>query len=170
MRAPWLAALGAGLLVGFLAQRSRFCMAGGVRNAVLFRDFGLVAAFGMVILTVLVGNLILGNFNGFAFEGQPVAHSDGLWNFLGMAVVGWGSTLLGGCPLRQLVLAGEGNSDSAVTVAGMLLGAAVSHNFKLASSAEGSTPNGHIAVWAALAILLTVSVVCTFAGKKEGKK
>ena len=170
MRAPWLVALGAGLLVGFLAQRSRFCMAGGVRNAVMFKDFGLVAAFGMVIVTVLVGNLILGNFSGFAFEGQPVAHSDGLWNFLGMVVVGWGSTLLGGCPLRQLVLAGEGNSDSAVTVIGMILGAAVSHNFKLASSAEGSTPNGHAAVWAALAILLLVSVICTFVRKKEGAK
>ena len=170
MRAPWLVALGAGLLVGFLAQRSRFCMAGGIRNAVLFRDFGLAAAFGMVIVTVLVGNLILGNFSGFAFEGQPVAHSDGLWNFLGMVVVGWGSTLLGGCPLRQLVLAGEGNSDSAVTVVGMLLGAAVSHNFKLASSGEGSTPNGHAAVWAALAILLIVSVVCTFVKKKEETK
>lgn len=170
MRAPWLVALGAGLLVGFLAQRSRFCMAGGVRNAVMFKDFGLVAAFGMVIVTVLAGNLILGNFSGFAFEGQPVAHSDGLWNFLGMVVVGWGSTLLGGCPLRQLVLAGEGNSDSAVTVVGMILGAAVSHNFKLASSAEGSTPNGHAAVWAALAILLLVSVICTFVRKKEGAK
>ena len=170
MRASWLVALGAGLLVGFLAQRSRFCMAGGIRNAVMFRDFGLAAAFGMVIVTVLVGNLILGNFSGFAFEGQPVAHSDGLWNFLGMVVVGWGSTLLGGCPLRQLVLAGEGSSDSAVTVVGMLLGAAVSHNFKLASSGEGSTPNGHAAVWAALAILLIVSVLCTFVKRKEGKK
>ena len=170
MRAPWLVALCAGLLVGFLAQRSRFCMAGGIRNAVMFKDFGLVAAFGMVIVTVLVGNLILGNFNGFAFEGQPVAHSDGLWNFLGMVVVGWGSTLLGGCPLRQLILAGEGNSDSAVTVVGMILGAAVSHNFKLASSADGSTPNGHTAVWAALAILLIVSVLCTFIRKKEGAK
>lgn len=170
MRAPWLVALGAGLLVGFLAQRSRFCMAGGVRNAVMFKDFGLAAAFGMVIVTVLAGNLILGNFSGFAFEGQPVAHADGLWNFLGMVVVGWGSTLLGGCPLRQLVLAGEGNSDSAVTVIGMILGAALSHNFKLASSAEGSTPNGHAAVWAALAILLLVSVICTFVRKKEGAK
>ena len=170
MRAPWLVALCAGLLVGFLAQRSRFCMAGGIRNAVMFKDFGLVAAFGMVIVTVLVGNLILGNFNGFAFEGQPVAHSDGLWNFLGMVVFGWGSTLLGVSPLRQLILAGEGNSDSAVTVVGMILGAAVSHNFKLASSADGSTPNGHTAVWAALAILLIVSVLCTFIRKKEGAK
>ena len=169
LRAPWAVALLAGLAVGFLAQRSRFCMAGGIRNAVMFRDFGLVAGFCMVILTVLVGNLLLGNFSGFSFEGQPVAHSDGLWNFLGMVVVGWGSTLLGGCPLRQLVLAGEGNSDAAVTVVGMLLGAAISHNFKLASSAEGSTANGHAAVWAALGILMIVSVVCSF-GKVRGKK
>ena len=33
-----------------------------------------------------------------------------------MVLVGWGSVLLGGCPLRQLILAGEGNTDSAVTV------------------------------------------------------
>lgn len=170
MRAPWVVALLAGLTVGFLAQRSRFCMAGGIRNAVMFKDFGLVAAFGTVIVVVLLGNLILGQFNGFAFEKQPVAHSDGLWNFLGMVVVGWGSTLLGGCPLRQLILAGEGNSDSAVTVVGMILGAAVSHNFKLASSGDGSTPNGHNAVWAALGVLLLISVVCTFVKRKEGKK
>ena len=170
MRAPWVVALLAGLAVGFLAQRSRFCMAGGIRNAVMFKDFGLVAAFGMVIVTVLAGNLILRNFTGFSFEKQPVAHSDGLWNFLGMVVVGWGSTLLGGCPLRQLVLAGEGNSDSAVTVVGMILGAALSHDFKLASSGEGSTPNGHAAVIAALAILLLISLICTFVKKKEGKQ
>ena len=41
-----------------------------------------------------------------------------------MALAGWGSILLGGCPLRQLILAGEGNGDSAVTVFGMIVGAA----------------------------------------------
>lgn len=169
LRAPWYAAILAGLLVGALAQRSRFCMVGGIRDAVMFKDFGLISAFGMVIVTVLLGNIILGRFNGFSFEGQPVAHTDGLWNFLGMSVAGWGCVLLGGCPLRQLVMAGEGNSDAAVTVMGMIFGAAMSHNFKLASSADGSTPNGHIAVIAALVILLLVSVVMTFVKGKEGK-
>ena len=74
-------------------------------------------------MAVLVGNLILGNFV-LGFEGQPVAHSDGLWNLLGMVLVGWGSVLLGGCPLRQLILTGEGNSDSAVTVTGFVFGIA----------------------------------------------
>lgn len=31
-----------------------------------------------------------------------------------MLLAGFGCVLLGGCPLRQLVLAGEGNSDSAM--------------------------------------------------------
>ena len=44
--------------------------------------------------------------------------------------------LLGGCPLRQLILAGEGNGDSAVTVFGMIVGAAFAHNFGLAGNAD----------------------------------
>ncbi len=167
MRAPWYAAIIAGLIVGAFAQRSRFCMAGGIRNAIMFKDFGLVAGFGMIIVVVLLGNVILGKFTGFSFADQPIAHSDGLWNFLGMALTGWGCTLLGGCPLRQLVLAGEGNSDSAVTVLGMIAGAALCHNFGLASSATGTTENGRIAVVIALVIVLIVSVVCTFGKKKE---
>ena len=63
-----------------------------------------------------------------------------------MALAGFGCVLLGGCPLRQLVLAGEGNTDSAITVFGLMAGAAVAHNFGLASSGEGPTANGKIAV------------------------
>lgn len=181
MHAPWYVAIIAGLVVGALGQRSRFCMVGGVRDSVMFKDFGLIAGFGMVIVTVLAGNAILGNFGesykGFQTVGQPIASADGLWNFLGMVVVGWGSALLGGCPLRQLVLAGEGNSDSAVSVLGMIFGAACAHNFKLASGAStlaedgtvtgGSTEGGHIAVIVILGILVIVSVLCTFCKKKE---
>ena len=180
-RAPWYIAIIAGLLVGALGQRSRFCMVGGVRDAVMFKEFGLITGFIVVIITVLAGNAILGNFGetykGFKLVGQPIASADWLWNFLGMAIVGWGSALLGGCPLRQLILAGEGNSDSAVTILGMIAGAALAHNFKLASGASklgedgtvtgGSTHNGHIAVIAILVLLAIVSVVCTFCKKKE---
>ncbi len=170
MRAPWYAALLAGLVVGAIAQRSRFCMAGGIRDAVLFKDFGLIAGFATVIVTVFAGNLVLGNFNGFSFANQPVAHSDGLWNFLGMMLVGWGSALLGGCPLRQLVLAGEGNSDSSITVMGMIAGAAFAHNFKLASSADGTTENGRLAVVICLIVVAALSFVCTLSAKKGDAK
>jgi len=53
-----------------------------------------------------------------------------------MVLVGWGSVLLGGCPLRQLILAAQGNGDSAVTVFGMLVGAALAHNFGLAGNSR----------------------------------
>ena len=151
-------ALIAGLVVGAFCQRSRMCMVGGIRDAVLFRDFKLIAGFAMIIVTVLIGNAILGKLN-FGFEGQPVAHTDGVWNFLGMALVGWGSVLLGGCPLRQLILAGEGNGDSAVTVTGFIVGAAVCHNFGLASSGNGPTANGQIAVIIGLVVVAVISLM-----------
>ena len=61
------------------------------------------------------------------------------------AIRSYYGVLLGGCPLRQVILAGEGNSDAAVTVTGFVVGAAICHNFGLASSAKGPTVNGMIA-------------------------
>ncbi|NLD83957.1 MAG: YedE-related selenium metabolism membrane protein [Clostridiales bacterium] len=158
LHAPVAIALVIGLVVGVFAQRSRFCFAGGWRDTMAFRDLHLLWGFLALIATVLVGNLILGKFN-LGFEGQPIAHTDGVWNFLGMAAVGWGSVLLGGCPLRQLILAGEGNSDSAVTITGFVVGAAFAHNFGLASSADGPTANGMIAVAAGLVVLGIISIM-----------
>ena len=166
MHAPILLALLAGLIVGALAQRSRLCTVGGMRDAMMFRDYKLLTGFAAIIITVMIGNLILGKFK-LGFTEQPVAHTDGIWNFLGMTLVGWGSVLLGGCPLRQLILAGEGNSDSAVTVTGFIAGAAIAHNFGLASSAKGPTPGGMIAVVVGFVVLALVSVL-NFA--KTGKE
>lgn len=157
MHAPILIALGVGLVVGGLCQRSRFCTAAASRDAILFGDFSMVWGFAAVIVTTIVGNLILGKFH-LSFADQPVAHTDGLWNFLGMALVGWGSVLLGGCPLRQVILAGEGNSDAAITVVGFVFGAAICHNFGLAASANGPTVNGMIAVAAGFVILTLIGI------------
>lgn len=143
--APILMSLAAGLIVGALAQKTRLCMVGGSRDMMLFKDNYLLLGFVSIIVVSFIGNIYLGFFN-LGFAGQPVAHTDGLWNFLGMAVVGWGSVLLGGCPLRQLILSGEGNTDSVVSVMGMIAGASIAHNFGLASSPAGATLNGQIAV------------------------
>ena len=66
------------------------------------------------------------------------SHSQHIWNILGLYVVGFAAVLAGGCPLRQLVLAGQGSSDSAVTFLGLLVGAAFCHNFGLAASAAAA--------------------------------
>jgi YedE family putative selenium metabolism protein len=141
-------------------------MAGGIRDVFLFRDATLLTGLVMVFVAALVMNLVTGNFT-LGFDGQSVSHTDGLWNFLGMALVGYGSVLLGGCPLRQTILAGEGNSDSAMSVLGMLAGAAISHNFGLASSPQGSTIGGKIATILGFIVITTVALVVIQAQKKE---
>lgn len=154
--APVLISLAAGLIVGALAQRTRLCTVGGIRDLILFKDWYLISGFIAIIATALVGNIILGQFK-LGFAGQPIAHTDGVWNFLGMALAGFGSVLLGGCPLRQLILASEGNTDSVITVLGLITGAAFAHNFKLASSANGPTPGGQIAVIIGFIVVLAIA-------------
>ena len=124
----------------------------------------IVGILAAILVTALVMNLILGAVTGTSyfnpgFAGQPIAHTDGLWNALGMYLAGFGCILLGGCPLRQLILAGEGNTDSAVTVLGLMAGAAFAHNFGLASSGEGPTANGKIAVIIGIVVVAVIAAV-----------
>src|SRR2546423_15384496 len=79
------------------------------------------------------------------FAGQPASHSDHLWNLLSMALVGLTGVLAGGCPVRQVVLAGEGNGDAMIAAAGILGGGCLAHTMKLVSSASGTTPAGRLA-------------------------
>jgi len=145
--------LGVGLLVGFLAQRTRMCFVGAWRDIFLIRDGYLMSAVVACFVGALIFNLILGQFH-LGFDGQPAAHSNHLWNFLGMALVGLGATLVGGCPLRQLTLSGEGDTDAGITILGLLAGAAFAHNFGLASSSAGPSAFGPLAVILGLAIAI----------------
>lgn len=134
MHASVLISLAAGLAFGALSQKCRTCFAGSVRDVILMRNFDLISTIGGFFAAMLAFNLLTGGFR-LSFFGQPVAHAQHLWNLLGMYVVGLAAVLAGGCPLRQLILAGQGSSDSAMTVLGMLIGAAVCHNFGLAGAA-----------------------------------
>ena len=165
LHAPIILSLVFGIAAGIIGQVTRLCMAGGIRDLILFKDSRLIIGFVCILVAALIGNIVLGFFHP-GFANQPIAHTDGLWNFLGMVLAGLGSSLLGGCPFRQLILAGEGNTDSAVTWLGLLTGAAFAHNFGLASSAAGPTPAGKAAVVIGLVVLLCIAAANTF-GKKE---
>lgn len=132
--APLLLALVVALVIGALAQKSRMCFAGSIRDVILMKNFDLLSIIATLFAVMTIYNIATGNFH-LSFSGQPIAHSQHLWNILGMYVVGFAAVLAGGCPLRQLILAGQGSSDSAVTFLGMLLGAAFAHNFNLVGSA-----------------------------------
>lgn len=135
--APFLVSLILGALIGVIGQRSRFCTMGAFRDLILFRYGHLfLGVFTMLVVALIMNALILQQFHP-GFTAQPVAHTDSVWNFGGMLVAGLAFALAGGCPGRQLLMAGEGDSDAAVFVLGMLAGAAVSHNFGLASSGAG---------------------------------
>jgi hypothetical protein len=155
MHAPLILALLAGIIVGVVAQRSRLCLAGGIRDLILIRDPHLFNGFVAIFAVAALLNLLTGRFQ-FGFDGQPVAHTDGLWNFLSMSVVGLGAVLLGGCPLRQCILSGEGDGDAAIAFLGMLVGAAFAHNFGLASSPAGVTGAGKAATLIGLAVMLAI--------------
>ena len=161
MKAPVLIALSAGLIMGIVGFFSRLCFVASIRDSILFKNFTMLSGFVTIILVGLIGNIILGNFK-LGFEGQPIAHTEWLWNSLGMMMVGFCSVLLGGCPFRQLILAGSGNSDSAITILGMVAGAAFAHNFNLASSVNGVTTNGKIGFFILLAIVSYIAIFNTF--------
>lgn len=157
MAAPIAVSLAAGLVIGFMAQRSRFCTVGAVRDVVLFRDPHLMLGLLTLFVFALGTNLALGQFKA-GFEGQPVAHTDGLWNFGGMMLSGLAFTLAGGCPGRQLFLSGEGDGDAGVFVLGMIVGAGFAHNFNLASSATGPSPYGPAATILGLVVVAVIGL------------
>ena len=157
----------AGLGVGALAQRTRFCMIAGIRDFILFRETKMLWGFIAVTVAALLCNLTLTSVTGasffkLGFAGQPIAHTDALWNALGLFLAGFACVLLGGCPMRQLILAGEGNSDSAIGVLGLVAGAAFCHNFGLASSGAGPTANGQIAVVLGIIVVTIIAYMNTY--------
>jgi len=164
LHAPIVAALVVGLAVGVVAQRTRFCTMGAVRDVILMRDYHLITGVGVLVVVALVTNLILGQFK-LGFFGQPVAHSSHLWNFAGMALAGLAFALAGGCPGRQLFLSGEGDGDAAVFVLGMITGAGLAHNFALAGSPDNATTGvvGGISTYGMAAVLLGI-FVCLIIG------
>jgi YedE family putative selenium metabolism protein len=157
--APIALSLVFALAVGVFCQKSNFCITGGFRDLFLIRKFRGVAAYLAVTAVSLIGSLALGKFK-LGFAGQPIAHSDFLWNFLGMFLVGYGSVLIGGCPLRQLVKAGAGNTDAGITVIAFIMAGATAHNFGLAASASGVPLNGKIAVAVGIALVSVFGLLC----------
>jgi YedE family putative selenium metabolism protein len=146
-----IVALMIGLGVGFMAQRTRLCSVGAWRDVFLIRDFHLISGIAAFLVAALVTNYIAGNFGSdgiyqWGFENQPISQANHLWNFFGMGLLGLAATQIGGCPLRNLVLSGEGDTDAGVTVLGYLAGAALAHNFLTASSPAGVGTWGPTAV------------------------
>lgn len=155
--APLGISLAAGVAVGFLAQRTRLCLSGGIRDFILIRDSYLLLGFVGIFIGALILNIAFGFFKP-GFADQPIAHTMSVWNFLGLYLVGVAATLLGGCPLRQLILSGEGDMDAAAVVFGMIVGAAFAHNFMFAGSPAGVGIYGQIACVVGILVMFWIGL------------
>ena len=175
MHAPWILALVVAIVIGALAQKTRLCFASGFRNAWLMRDFTMLLPIAGIFVIMLVYNIATGSFH-LSTAGQPIAHSQQLWNILGLYAVGFAAVLAGGCPLRQMIMAGQGSSDAAVTFLGLLVGAAFAHNFgwagAAAAAATDTTPAvaGGPALAGQVALVVCIVVLFIIAGVNIQKK
>jgi len=177
--AIWIS-LAVGLFIGFVAQRTRFCTMGGWRDLIMIKDTYLFLGLIGLFVGTLVANYMLGFFGDggvttstgtvsyrWGFTSQPIAlpgvdadggirWTDFLWSAGGMALLGLAAVLAGGCPLRQLIMSGEGDTDAGITVVGMLVGSAVAMSFGFASSGAGPGALGPWALAAGIAACLAI--------------
>jgi len=158
--APWLASLAIALAVGVGLAATGFCAISAARQVfrgprwMLFGAVLLVAGYAAVV--AITGQP--------AFGAQPVAHGEWLWNTLGIGLAGLCGTLAGGCPVRQLVMAGEGNADAFVGVGGLAAGGALAHTLGLAARGAtaadpgGTTPAGRVAVAIGFVVVIVYAI------------
>jgi uncharacterized protein len=131
-----------GILVGWLGQRSGFCSIGGFRDFFMFRHTRLLYGYLALIGGAFIGYLVFWLITPAAFEnffwligkgfmpvpGAPANLTVAAYILLAVAggiAVGLIGVLLGGCPLRQVVMTSEGNLKSLFFVIGMGIGAVV---------------------------------------------
>ena len=62
MHAPIVASMIGGLLFGALAQKSRMCFAGGIRDVILMKNFDLLTVVGSLLVVMLLYNVMTGGF------------------------------------------------------------------------------------------------------------
>lgn len=132
--APPLIALFAGSVIGFLAQRTRFCTIGAFRDIILMRNGYYLWGVAAMLLAALAGNLLFEQIKISIINWRTelsVTPDHLLWSILGAVLAGLAFTLVGGCAGRQLFLSGEGDGDAVVFVLGMFCGAALTYNFSL---------------------------------------
>lgn len=150
--APSAQALFLALGAGMALSATGFCAITAARQVFLREKRMLVAA-----LTLMAAYGLVQAFGGrfqLGFDQQPIAHQEHLWNFLAVTLVGLCGGLAGGCPVRLLVLSGEGNGDAFAGVMGIVVGGAISHNFDIVSSATGTTAAGRTVVVFGLVLAL----------------
>jgi uncharacterized membrane protein YedE/YeeE len=137
-----IASLTLGTIVGYLAQRSRMCTIGGLRDFVLVRDTALLRGAAALLLGSWIAfgalRLLAGTAAGhglLAAGTTPSGLRACVAILVGAVLLGFAATLAGACPLRQHILAGQGRVGAWAFLAGFYL-AAVAYTSWLAPTLD----------------------------------
>ncbi|MEZ6036024.1 MAG: YedE family putative selenium transporter [Planctomycetota bacterium] len=163
--APWLLALAIGGGAGALLSATGFCGVNAARQVFGGQRSMLLAAAALVVAYGVV--LAIGGRFSPGFDGQPIAHGEVLWNALALALVGLCGALCGGCPVRLIVLTGEGNGDAFVAVAGLMIGGALAHTLGLAAAPASATAAGGPGLAGKIAVVALLAAVTTYAAARS---
>ncbi len=126
-----------GIIMGYMGQRSGFCTIGGIRNFILTRDMHLLKGLVAFIAAVFAGFLLAGGLQQGVEEFKTNActdlyggYGDGkvILSIAGGLGIGFFSVMANGCPFRQHVRAGEGDSGAVAYILGFYF-AAVAFGF-----------------------------------------
>jgi uncharacterized membrane protein YedE/YeeE len=139
-----LLTLALGFLIGYLAQRSGFCSIGGMRDLMMFKHTRLFFGYLALIVGGFIGYLLFWaiipsafpNFFWFATQTDPLTPIPGapgglsVLSYIILAIIGgfgmgFVGVLLGGCPLRQIIMGSEGNLRSVFFVLGLAVGSII---------------------------------------------
>lgn len=159
--APWWLALTIGGAAGAALSWTTFCPISAARG-VFSGQRRMLAGMGLFVVA-FAAVLALGGRFAPGLSAQPIAHGDLLWNGLALVVLGLAGALADGCPVRQIVKAGEGNGDAFVCLAGLVTGGALAHNLGLVSAAASATSPGGPTRAGEVALVVSLVVCLAYA-------
>lgn len=123
-----VATLVVGFIIGYLGQRSRFCIVSGFRDWFVLRNsYRLKGLAGLIIGAVvgfLVFKLVGGAVPNFPMPLEPEVAGYWIASIVGGIGIGFFSVLAEGCPFRQHVMAAEGRESAMFYLLGFYLGIA----------------------------------------------
>ena len=122
-----IAGLLMGMTLGFIVQRSRFCMTAIVSNYIILDDVRHLHAYLIAILFAIGGVFIL-EYSGTVSIGDSIYRSPDIhWvsAMIGGLLFGIGAVMAGGCIGKILTLTAEGNLGGLLALLAICLGATV---------------------------------------------
>lgn len=123
---PIVATFTVGVLIGYLGQRSRFCIVSGIRDWFVMRDSYRIKGLLGLIIAAAIG-FVLFRYVGGDVPNLPAPIDFGSSGYLVISIIGglgmgFFSVMAEGCPFRQHVMAAEGRQSALFYLLGFYVG------------------------------------------------